>query len=159
MKQNRIAYALAAAMIGTVALVGCKKKEEPVAAPPAVVEPVPAPAPMEPAPATVSVTGVTLGNAVDAEQKVTTAATTFAPKDTIYASVATDGAANGATLASKWTFQDGQTVSEETKTLNTTGPGVATFNISKPDGLPAGKYKFEATLNGTSAGVTEFEVK
>ena len=47
-------------------------------------------------------------------------------------------AANGAMLASKWTFQDGQTVSEETKTLNTTGPGVATFSISKPDGLPAG---------------------
>jgi len=36
MKQNRISYALAAALVGTVALVGCKKKEEPVAAPPAV---------------------------------------------------------------------------------------------------------------------------
>jgi len=130
-----------------------------VVAPPSAMEPAPAPAPVEAAPLTINVTGVTLGNAVDAEQKVTTAATTFAPKETIYASVATDGAANGATLASKWTFQDGQTVSEETKTLNTTGPGVATFSISKPDGLPAGKYKFEATLNGTSAGVTEFEVK
>ena len=35
MKQNRISYALAAALVGTVALVGCKKKEEPVVAPPA----------------------------------------------------------------------------------------------------------------------------
>lgn len=43
MKQNRISYALAAALVGTVALVGCKKKEEPVAAPPAAVEPAPAP--------------------------------------------------------------------------------------------------------------------
>ena len=49
MKQNRISYALAAALVGTVALVGCKKKEEPVVAPPAAVEPAPAPA--EPAPA------------------------------------------------------------------------------------------------------------
>jgi len=157
MKQNRISYALVAALVGTVALAGCKKKEEPVAPPPAAADP--APAPIAPAPAAISVAGVTLGNAVDAEQKVTAPATTFAPKDTIYASVATDGTANGATLASKWTYQDGQTVSEETKTLNTTGPGVVTFSISKPDGLPVGKYKFEATLNGAIAGSADFEVK
>ena len=54
MKQNRISYALAAALVGTVALVGCKKKEEPVAAPPAAVEPAPAPAEPAPAPMPIS---------------------------------------------------------------------------------------------------------
>ncbi|KAF1712355.1 hypothetical protein CSC70_02195 [Pseudoxanthomonas kalamensis DSM 18571] len=157
MKHNRISYALIVALAGSIALVGCKKKEEPVAMAPAPTEPAPAAPMMTPAP--ISVTGVTIGNSVDASGNVAASAMTAAPGDTLYASVATDGTANGATLASKWTYQDGQTVSEETKTLNTTGPGVSTFSISKPDGFPTGTYTFEAMLDGASAGTATIEVK
>ena len=61
---------LAAALVGTVALAGCKKKEEPVVAPPAAVEPAPAPAEPVPAPAPVSATSVTVGNTVAADKSV-----------------------------------------------------------------------------------------
>ena len=50
------------------------------------------PAPMPPAPAmaaTASVSSVDLGNAVGADMKVAAPMTTFAPKDTIHASIAT----------------------------------------------------------------------
>ncbi|WP_430540067.1 hypothetical protein [Pseudoxanthomonas mexicana] len=116
MKQNRMSYVLAAALVGSVALVGCKKKEEPVAAPPAATEPAPAPAPAEPAPAPapVSATSVTVGNMAAADKSVA-AISTFGTKDKIIVSVKTDAAtpANAA-IDAKLTFQDGQVAAQQT---------------------------------------------
>ena len=84
--------ALAAALLATLALAGCKKDEP--APPPPVATPAPAPAPAPPqAPAApvVSVTSVDLGNAIGADNRVTTPATTFAPNDTIAADVSWHG--------------------------------------------------------------------
>lgn len=167
MNRNRIAYALITALAGTLALAGCKKPEEPAATtPPAATEPAPAPAPAEPAPApaaTASVTAVDLGTEVGADMKVTTPATTFKPTDTIHASVSTatsDPAATvSGTLGAKWTFEDGQTVNEESKDFNLAGAGATDFSVSKPDGLPAGKYKVEISLDGAVVQSKDFEVK
>src|SRR3546814_6948407 len=80
-----------------------------------------------------------------ADMKVGAPSTTFAPSDTIYASVATstsDPAASvPGTLSAKWTFEDGQVVNEESKSVNLTGAGNTEFHIAKPDGSPAGKSK------------------
>ena len=84
MKLNRISYALIVALAGTVALAGCKKKEEAVVAPaPVVTEP--APAPVE-APAPVSATSITVGNTAAADKSVA-ALSTFGTKDKIIVSV------------------------------------------------------------------------
>ena len=85
---NRLHMSVLAVLLGGVALVGCKKKEEP-APPPVASEPAPMAQPPAPMPATASVTGVDLGNAVGADMRVTAPMTTFAPKDTIHAAVAT----------------------------------------------------------------------
>ena len=158
MIRNRISLAIATALIATVALAGCKKKDDmATTTPPATTEP--APAPVEPAPApaaTSSVLSVDLGNAVGADNKVTMASTTFATKDTIHASVATDGA--GGKLNAKWTYQDGQTVDSQDKDV-ASGPQVSDFSISKPDGWPAGKYKVEISLDGNVVQSRDFEVK
>ncbi len=158
MIRNRISLAIAAALIATVALAGCKKKDDmATTTPPATTEP--APAPVEPAPApaaTSSVLSVDLGNAVGADNKVTMASTTFATKDTIHASVATDGA--GGKLNAKWTYQDGQTVDSQDKDV-AAGPQTTDFSISKPDGWPAGKYKVEVSLDGAVVQSRDFEVK
>ena len=163
MKHNRIAYALIVALAGTVALAGCKKKEEAAPAPtPVVTEPAPvsAPAPMA---ATASVVSVDLGSAVGPDSKVTTPTTIFTPKDTVYAAVSTttsDPVASVAgKLSAKWTFQDGQTVHKESKDFNLAGPGVTTFHVNKPDGFPAGKYKVEVSLDGVVTQSKDFEVK
>ena len=153
-----------AAMIGSAALIGCKKKEEPAPMPPVadtVPAPMPAPAPMA---ATASVNGVDLGNAVGADMRVTAPMSTFAPKDTIYAAVSTgtsDPAASVAgKLGAKWTHVDSnQTVHEESRDLAFAGDGVTDFQISKPDGWPTGKYKLEVMLDGTLVQTREFEVK
>ena len=164
MKTNRLQMAMLAAMIGSAALVGCKKKEEPAPLPPVATEPAPttpAPAPM---PATASVSAVDLGNAVGADMRVTAPMTSFAPKDTIIAAVATgtsDPAASVAgKLGAKWTHVDSsQVVHEETKDITFAGDNVTDFQISKPDGWPTGKYKLEVSLDGSVVQTREFEVK
>lgn len=162
MKTIRMSQALLVAVIGSAALIGCKKKEEaaPVAPPPAATEP----APMALPAATASVTAVSLGNAVGADGKVAAPATTFAPADTIYAAVDTqtsDAAASvPGKLSAKWTHVDSnQVITEESKDFAFTGPGTTTFQISKPDGWPPGKYKLEVSLDGAVVNTTDFEVK
>jgi hypothetical protein len=154
---------LALGLASALTIAACNKSPE-NAPPPATTTPPPAAA-TTPAPAStpmatpVSVTSVDLGTAVGADQKVTTPTTSFTPKDTIYAAVSTTGTAANATLAAKWTYQDGQTVNDSSQTIAPTGPAVTTFHISKPDGWPAGNYKVEISLDGNAVSSKDFSVK
>jgi hypothetical protein len=119
----------------------------------------PAPPPAAPAaPAGVKVTGISVGRSLGADQTIADKTESFKPADTIYVSIKTEGAASSATLAARWTFQDGQVVTESHQTIAPTGDAFTEFHISKPDGLPAGKYKVEVMLDGASAGIKDFEV-
>lgn len=164
MKSNRLHMAMLAAMIGSAALVGCKKKEEPAPLPPAAAEPAPtAPAPA-PMPATALVSAVDLGNAVGADMRVTAPMSGFAPKDTIHAAVSTASSDPAASvpgkLGVKWTHVDSdQIVREESRDIDFTGSGVTDFQISKPEGWATGKYKVEVSLDGTVVQTREFDVK
>lgn len=106
----------------------------------------------------VAVTEIDLGRAIGADKRVTEAGDEFRPNDTIYAVVSTTGSAQSATLQARWTFQDGQVVEETSETISPSGPAVTEFHISKPDGLPKGKYKVEILLNGTSTRSRDFTV-
>ena len=160
MKQNRIAYALAAALVGTVALVGCKKKEEPVAAPPAAVEPAPAPAEPAPAPMPVSATSVTVGNTIAADKSVA-AVGMFGVKDKIIVSVKTDATTPAdATIEAKLTFQDGQEAAKQSATVKAEDAGTTNIEFTKATPWPAGKYTADVTVDGKAAGMPQqFEVK
>jgi hypothetical protein len=128
---------------------GCGKKQ---AAPPPA--PAPAPAPV----AAVSVATIQLGNAVGADKQVLAPSAEFRPTDTIYAAVNTAGASAGTTLTAKWIYQDGQVVHQESLTIAPTGPAVTDFQISKPDGWPAGDYRVEISIDGNPAGSAAFRV-
>ena len=164
MKTNRLQMAMLAAMIGSAALVGCKKKEEPAPLPPVATEPAPttpAPAPM---PATASVSAVDLGNAVGADMRVTAPMSSFAPKDTIYAAVSTATSDPAATVPGKrgvkWTHVDSnQTVHEESRDIGFAGSGVTDFWVGGLGGWPTGKYKLEVSLDGSVVQTREFDVK
>jgi uncharacterized lipoprotein YajG len=160
MKLNRISYALIVALAGTVALAGCKKKEETVAPAPVVTEPAPAPVAMEPAPMPVSATSVTVGNTAAADKSVA-AVTTFTPSDKIIVSVKTDAAtAANATIDAKLTFQDGQVAGQQTANVKAEDAGTTNVEFTKATPWPAGKYKVDVTVNGQPAGMTqEIEIK
>ena len=112
-------------------------------------------------PPAAKVTAIDLGNAVSADGRVATGAakTTFAPTDTIYASVLTEKPPAGAELSARWTFEDGQLVSENREQLTSSDRNATEFHIAKPDGWPTGRYKVEIALNGQPAGTREFEVR
>ncbi|HEY6148075.1 MAG TPA: hypothetical protein VIZ69_10275 [Thermoanaerobaculia bacterium] len=154
---TRIRAALVAAvLIPAFAFTACKKAETP-APTPTVVAAEPAPTAV-PAPA-VSVTDLSLGKSVGADKKVQTPTDTFSPKDTIFASVSTDGSAPTSVIAVKWTFGDGQTVKEDSKSIAPTGPTATEFSIQKPGGWPKGNYKVEVTVDGKPGPSKTFTVK
>lgn len=101
-----------------------------------------------------------VGKGLDADKRLATVSSEFAPTDTIFVSVATEGSTNAATLGAKWTFgSDGQLVNEMTESIAPAGPARTEFHISKPGGFPVGNYKVEITLDGASVGTKEFQVK
>lgn len=158
--------AVVLALLGSLALAGCKK-DEPVTPPPTAADPAAAPAPMAsdaPTPAAaVAVTTVDLGNAVDGDNRVTVPATSFATSDTIYASVGTRAAdasaPSSARLAARWSYQDGQVVDELSQDYVFTGAGHTAFQISNPDGWPTGTYKVEILLDDNVVQTRQFEVR
>ena len=107
----------------------------------------------------VTVTSVTLGNTAGADKKIVTPMMAFTPKDKIIVSVATDGTASNAEIATRLVYQDGQTAGEKKQMLNTTGAETTNIEFTNAKPWPAGKYKAEVSLNGTPAPTTEFEVK
>jgi hypothetical protein len=114
-------------------------------------------APPATSPARATVTAVTLGKGVGPDKKVATATETFAPGDTIYASVDTQGT-EPVSISARWTFQDGQTIEEQTQLVGTGGAATTEFHIAKPDGWPAGTYKVEILVDGVPARSATFRV-
>lgn len=163
MTGNKTTYAVAAALVASMALAGCKKKEEPavVAPPPVASEPAPMPAepaPM-PVPANINVVSVDLGTMAGADMKIAQPTSTFAAKDKIIVSIGTEGTASNAELAAKLTFQDGKTAGEQKQALNATGPGITNIEFTNANPWPVGKYKAEVALNGAVVQSRDFEVK
>jgi hypothetical protein len=130
----------------TLAPLAACKKPAPAPAPAAAVQPV-------------TVVAVDLGRAIGADKKVAEPIDTFAPADTIYASVATEGSAASATLSARWSFEDGQVVNQSSETIAPTGPATTEFHIAKPDGWPPGTYQVEISLDGTPAMTKSFKVQ
>jgi hypothetical protein len=160
MKKTSLSSVLMLAVVGAAALTGCKKKEETAMTP----EPAPAPAPMaEPAPApmasAVSVTSVTVGNAVGSDMSVAPMAMLGA-KDKIIVSVKTAGTASNVNVAAKLMYQDGQVAGEQSAMLNTTDTGTTNLEFTKATPWPAGKYTAEVMVDGKAVGMPQqFEVK
>lgn len=146
---------LLAFSLGLATTLACRREE---AAAPAAPAPQAAPS-AAPAVVPFQISRIDLGNALDANKQVPSPTTVFKPGDTIYASIVSEGASPSVTLVARWTFEDGQPVSEGSQRIAPTGPAATEFHISKPDGWPAGKYQVEVVANGTSAGVRSFEVR
>lgn len=113
----------------------------------------------EPAVAGVEVSEVRLGRTVGPDRRVTAETDQFGARDSIYASVATQGSANNVTLGARWKYQDGQVVDESRETLSPTGPANTAFHVHHPQGWPAGRYEVEILVNDRLAQTREFTVR
>lgn len=95
-----------------------------------------------------SVLNVDMGKHVDAEKKVTEGTDMFAATDTIYASVHTSGTARDGQLVAKWIFPDSSVVDQKADSSIAEGTQRHVFFITKPGGLPVGKYTFRVIVDG-----------
>jgi hypothetical protein len=171
MNRNRILLPLAAALLATLAVAGCKKKE-PVETPTTSMPPAaatlsaPAPAPAAtPTPASATIMAVDLGNAAGADMKITAPTTLFAVRDgKIIAAVSTHVSDAMATVpakvGAKWTHVDSnQTVNEEARDVQLKGDQTWDFEITNTNPWPTGKYRVEVMLDGAVVQSRDFEVK
>ncbi|PXV59010.1 hypothetical protein SAMN04487785_11772 [Dyella jiangningensis] len=110
----------------------------------------------------IRVAAVTIGSQVDAGLAISKEQRQFAPEDkAIYASVATIGTSDNATLNAQWSYLEGkdETFSTTTESIATDGPAVTTFKVQNPNAWPKGKYKVVISLNGKPVASEGFEVR
>jgi hypothetical protein len=153
---NRYRLPTAAILAFAFVLFACKKTETPTtttSSAPAV------PAETAPPAAAVRITDVQTGKSVGADKKVQAPTDTFAPGDTIFASVSTEGSAPSVILRARWAYQDGQTVKEDSRSIAPTGPAATEFSIQKPGGWPKGSYTVEVSVDGGAPTSKTFKVQ
>jgi hypothetical protein len=135
-----------------LSIFACKKKEE------APVDTGVAMAPPAAPVAALKVSGIETGKGLNADKTIKDDAHDFGVRDTIYASVKTEGTGTGK-LTAKWTYQGGQPVEERSLDISPTGDAYNEFHISKATPWPKGDYKVEIILDGVSAGTKDFTIK
>lgn len=112
-----------------------------------------------PEPAAVKVVDISLGRSVSGDKRIADQTDTFSPRDTIYASVHTTGTSQNANLAARWTYQDGQVVTQNNETISPTGDAYTEFHIFKPSGWPTGRYTLHLLVNGQEVQTKDLTVK
>ena len=139
-----------------VPVLACKKKDEGYTEPSASTTTMP---PAAPAATPIKVAEIDVGKGLNADMTLKDNTDDFGVRDTIYAAVKTEGASTGSTLAAKWTYQSGQTVSESSQNISPSGETRHEFHLSKATAWPKGNYKVEILLDGVSAGTKDFSIK
>jgi hypothetical protein len=110
----------------------------------------------------IKIAAVTIGSQVDAAHAISKEQRKFAPEEkAIYASVATIGTTDNATLNAKWSYLDGkdEPFSSTSESIATDGPAITTFKVQNPNAWPKGKYKVVISLNGKQVASEDFEVR
>jgi hypothetical protein len=160
-----------AALAVAVSLAACHKSDQGETQPAAVAPPPAAQTPPPPATgapgapaaptAPVKVVALGIGKSVGPDGKVPAEADTFAPADTVYASVGTTGGTSGAKLTVRWSYftKAGaqKPVGEDTKAAPL-ADGATEFHVAKPEGLTPGDYSVEVLLDGKSVANKAFRV-
>ena len=109
--------------------------------------------------APLQIADVKVGKAVDADKKITDETDDFLPHDTVFVSVHTTGAGNGAAIGTRFNFEDGKVVSDKNETISPTTDAYTQFKLAKASGLKLGKYTLHVTLNGQEIQSKDFTVK
>jgi hypothetical protein len=157
-----------ALLIAVLPLAACHKNEPapeagtPPASPAGTAAPAAAPAAPRAPTAPLKVVALGIGKSVGPDNKVTVEADTFAPGDTVYASVGTTGGSPAAKLTARWSYvaRSGaeKPVGDESKTIAPTTDAFTELHLVKPEGLTTGDYKIEILLDGQSVATKAFRV-
>jgi hypothetical protein len=105
----------------------------------------------------VHVVGVDLGRAVDGAGHVTDGTDTFAPTDTVYASVRTKGSSESTVLGVRWKNPQGDEINGNNLVIRPSGDTSTLFTLRYPV-LDPGDYTVETRVNGGVVKTSSFTV-
>lgn len=183
-RQKQTSLGLAGLALIASLLAGCQPQQsdetpapEPVAEQPAVPGPVPAapraseqedslPSAMpglperDTTPVDAAIDGVTLSNEGDAEEGMLgSPKTRFAPTDSVYAEIKSNGTAGEYTIYAKWVDAEGNVLADYGVKIDEAGPKRTIISLSKPDGWAVGQNRIELAINGAAQRTVTFEVQ
>jgi hypothetical protein len=110
------------------------------------------------APVVRRVSNAMIGKRIGSNNRMTDTTFQFAPMDTVYLSVATEGTSGPGTLTAAWRSQTGEVVQQSTEPVKAAGENTA-FQLSQPKGFKPGTYKVILFLGGDSVDTKVFVVK
>jgi len=105
------------------------------------------------------VAGVMIGKRIGENNLITEPTFQFAPADTVYVSVSTEGMPDSAELSARWMFQTGKVVDSSGQTVTPEGKDNTEFHISNRKGWQVGTYNVTIYANGDSVDAKNFAVK
>lgn len=95
-----------------------------------------------------------LGKSIGANKRILKPATTFGPRDTIFAAIYTIGESKSVVMSATFKDAKGATLGEYSQTVATVGPAATEFHISNAKGWPVGKYSVSLVAAGGGAPQT-----
>jgi hypothetical protein len=104
------------------------------------------------------VSNVMIGRQIGPGNRITEPTFQFAPQDTVYVSVGTEGAGEGGTLTAAWRFQSGEILQKSSEPVPPAGENTE-FRLTQPKGLKPGTYKVIIFLGDDSVETRVFAVK
>jgi hypothetical protein len=105
------------------------------------------------------VANVMIGKRIGEGNRVAEPTFQFAPTDTVYLSVSTEGPPEGATLAARWLSQKGKVIDSTSKNLEAKGSQITEFHVAPSKGWTPGVYLVTIYGNGDSMAAKTFQVK
>lgn len=99
-----------------------------------------------------------IGKRLGAGNRVMEPTFQFAPQDTVYLSVATEGSVGTNRVTAAWRSQGGEIVQQTSEPVQDTDGSVA-FSLAQPKGLKPGTYKVVVFLGDDSVDAKVFAVK
>ena len=106
---------------------------------------------------TLRVSDIQVGRSLNADNSVRDHAISFAPRDSIYVSVLTEGKGK-ATLSIRFTL-GGRVLNEPKREVAYTDSAATDFGLQTGWGFPVGQYTAEVFMDGQSVGVRKFRVE
>jgi hypothetical protein len=105
------------------------------------------------------VSNVMIGKRIGEGNRVAEPTFQFAPSDTVYVSVSTEGPPESTQLSAKWLSQKGKVIDSTAKTLEPKGSQITEFHVAPAKGWPEGVYLVTIYGNGDSMAAKTFQVK
>ena len=109
-------------------------------------------------PTELHVSNVMIGRQIGPGNRITEPTFQFAPQDTVYVSVTTEGAGEGAILTAAWRSQSGEILQKSSEPVPPAGENTE-FRLSQPKGFKPGTYKVIVFLDNDSVETRVFAVK